>query len=91
MLFQHPGVHQAAVFGVPNRVMGELVAAAVTLRPEAQVCVGQPLWAAAGGGCRRVPCVCNACACWWVCLVTARVLESDVTAAGECSQLLYRA
>ena len=37
MLFQHPGVHQAAVFGVPNRVMGELVAAAVTLRPEAQV------------------------------------------------------
>lgn len=37
VLFQHPGVHQAAVFGVPNRVMGELVAAAVTLRPEAQV------------------------------------------------------
>jgi len=36
-LYTHPAVHQAAVFGVPNRVMGELVAAAVTLRPEAQV------------------------------------------------------
>ena len=37
MLFGHPAVHQAAVFGLPNRVMGELVGAAVTLRPEAQV------------------------------------------------------
>lgn len=37
VLFQHPGVHQAAVFGVPNRVLGELVGAAVTLRPAAQV------------------------------------------------------
>lgn len=36
MLYSHPGVHQAAVFGLPNRVMGELVAAAVTLRPDAQ-------------------------------------------------------
>ena len=35
MLYGHPAVHQAAVFGVPSRVMGELVAAAVTLRPEA--------------------------------------------------------
>lgn len=46
VLFQHPGVHQAAVFGVPNRVMGELVAAAVTLRPDAQVgfsLEGEPL------------------------------------------------
>jgi len=31
VLHAHPAVHQAAVFGVPNRVMGELVAAAVTL------------------------------------------------------------
>ncbi|KAL4451847.1 hypothetical protein ABPG75_007509 [Micractinium tetrahymenae] len=36
VLFQHPAVHQAAVFGLPSRVMGELVGAAVTLRPEAQ-------------------------------------------------------
>ena len=35
MLHQHPVVHQAAVFGTPSRVMGELVCAAVTLRPEA--------------------------------------------------------
>ncbi|KAL4853302.1 4-hydroxybutyrate--CoA ligase 2 [Chlorella vulgaris] len=34
VLESHPGVHQAAVFGVPSRVMGELVGAAVTLRPE---------------------------------------------------------
>ena len=33
VLYLHPSVHQAAVFGVPNRVMGELVGAAVTLRP----------------------------------------------------------
>ena len=32
VLYLHPAVHQAAVFGVPNRVMGELVGAAVTLR-----------------------------------------------------------
>lgn len=31
VLHAHPAVHQAAVLGVPNRVMGELVAAAVTL------------------------------------------------------------
>lgn len=31
VLHAHPAVHQAAVFGIPNRVMGELVAAAVTL------------------------------------------------------------
>lgn len=33
MLYQHPAVHHAAVFGIPNRVMGELVGAAVMLRP----------------------------------------------------------
>lgn len=33
VLYLHPAVHQAAVFGIPNRVMGELVGAAVTLRP----------------------------------------------------------
>ncbi len=32
MLYLHPAVHQAAVFGIPNRVMGELVGAADTLR-----------------------------------------------------------
>ena len=32
VLYLHPAVHEAAVFGVPNRVLGELVAAAVTLR-----------------------------------------------------------
>ena len=37
VLHSHPAVQQAAVFGVPSRVMGELVAAAVTLRPGAQV------------------------------------------------------
>ena len=31
VLHAHPAVHQAAVFGQPNRVMGELVVAAVTL------------------------------------------------------------
>ncbi len=31
VLHAHPSVHQSAVFGVPNKVMGELVAAAVTL------------------------------------------------------------
>lgn len=35
VLYAHPAVHQAAVFGVPSRVMGELVGAAVTLRPNA--------------------------------------------------------
>lgn len=40
MLESHPGVHQAAVFGVPSRVMGELVGAAVTLRPEVTAQVG---------------------------------------------------
>ena len=33
VLQAHPIVRQAAVFGVPSRVMGELVAAAVTLSP----------------------------------------------------------
>ena len=33
VLHEHPSVHQAAVFGVPNRVMGELVGAAVTVVP----------------------------------------------------------
>lgn len=33
VLYLHPAVHQAAVFGIPNRVMGELVGAAATLRP----------------------------------------------------------
>lgn len=36
VLHQHPAVYQAAVFGLPSRVMGELVGAAVTLRPDAQ-------------------------------------------------------
>ena len=31
-LHQHPSVQQASVFGIPNAVMGEMVAAAVTLR-----------------------------------------------------------
>jgi acyl-CoA synthetase (AMP-forming)/AMP-acid ligase II len=35
VLYSHPAVHQAAVFGLPSRVMGELVGAAVTLRPDA--------------------------------------------------------
>ena len=34
-LAAHPRVQQAAVFGLPNAVMGELVAAAVVLRPGA--------------------------------------------------------
>ena len=36
VLHSHPAVHQAAVFGVANKVMGELVMAAVTLKPEFQ-------------------------------------------------------
>lgn len=36
VLHSHPAVHQAAVFGVANKVMGELVMAAVTLKPENQ-------------------------------------------------------
>lgn len=35
VLMHHPAVAQAAVFGVPNAVMGELVAAAVILKPDA--------------------------------------------------------
>lgn len=35
VLHSHPAVHQAAVFGVENKVMGELVTAAVTVKPEA--------------------------------------------------------
>lgn len=35
MLYSHPAVHQAAVFGLPSRLMGELVGAAVTLRLDA--------------------------------------------------------
>jgi hypothetical protein len=42
VLHSHPDVAQAAVFGIPNTVMGELVAAAVVLRPGADA-------AAAGG------------------------------------------
>lgn len=34
VLHQHPAVHHAAVFGIPNRVMGELVGAAVTIVQE---------------------------------------------------------
>lgn len=33
VLHQHPAIHQAAVFGIANRVMGELVSAAITLVP----------------------------------------------------------
>eukprot|EP00854_Cymbomonas_tetramitiformis_P000816 gene816-1294_t len=32
-LYMHPAVREAAVFGVPNQVLGEMVMAAVTLRP----------------------------------------------------------
>ena len=32
VLHSHPAVHQAAVFGIPNKVMGELVMAAVILK-----------------------------------------------------------
>lgn len=35
VLHSHPAVAQAAVFGVPNPVLGELVAAAVVLKPDA--------------------------------------------------------
>jgi len=34
VLHAHPSVHQAAVFGIPNGVLGEMVAAVVVLRPE---------------------------------------------------------
>lgn len=59
MLYQHPAVHQAAVFGLPSRVMGELVGAAVTLRPEAQA---SKLWAAMLLGMAGRPNVASACA-----------------------------
>ena len=35
VLHSHEAVHQAAVFGIPNSVLGEVVAAAVVLRPGA--------------------------------------------------------
>lgn len=35
VLHSHPDVHQAAVFGVENKVMGELATAAVTIKPGA--------------------------------------------------------
>lgn len=37
VLHSHPGVHQAAVFGVENKVMGELVMGAVTIKPDFSV------------------------------------------------------
>lgn len=36
VLLAHPGVVQAAAFGIENRVMGEMVHAAVTLTPGVQ-------------------------------------------------------
>ena len=49
VLFSHPAVHQAAVFGVASRVMGELVGAAVTLRPEAAAEVSRLSGGTSGG------------------------------------------
>lgn len=37
VLHAHPAVHHAAVFGVENRIMGELVAAAVTVTPGLEI------------------------------------------------------
>jgi acyl carrier protein len=42
VLIAHPAVAQAAVFGVPNAVLGELVAAAVVLRPDAAAAAAAP-------------------------------------------------
>ena len=38
-LAAHPAVLQAAVFGLPNALLGELVAAAVVLKPRGACCV----------------------------------------------------
>jgi long-chain acyl-CoA synthetase len=35
VLYQHPSVLEAAVIGIPNSTLGEEVAAAITLRPDA--------------------------------------------------------
>lgn len=43
VLYEHPAVHEAAVFGVPHERLGEEVAAAVMLRPGATVTVGDLL------------------------------------------------
>lgn len=39
VIFEHPAVHEVAVFGVPHERLGEEVAAAVYLRPGARVTV----------------------------------------------------
>eukprot|EP00883_Tetradesmus_obliquus_P011533 jgi/Sobl393_1/4315/SZX67650.1 len=42
VLIAHPAVAQAAVFGIPNAVLGELVAAAVVLRADAAAAAAAP-------------------------------------------------
>ena len=52
-LHMHPGIEQAAVFGVPHTIMGELVQAAVTLRKDSNKC-GEPGDTNQGPGSRLV-------------------------------------
>ena len=52
-LHMHPGIEQAAVFGVPHTIMGELVQAAVTLRKDSNKC-GEPGDTNQGPGSRQV-------------------------------------
>lgn len=56
MLYRHSSIHQAAVFGIPNTVLGELVCAAVVLLGDKETTVQQLIdWCSKGLAHYKVP------------------------------------